>query len=161
MGDLSDADPVAEVLRAVRAAAADVGVPDASHVSGIIEGPWPHIVVSPGPGGDLRDARAVIEPDVLVEVVGPADGTIGPAALWRIAMKCVLLAKGLPERDHEPGRPVISDVRFTGGLAKQRLSSGQTRREGSLAGAARCPAPSPRGRCPGRSGPTPPPDRRR
>jgi hypothetical protein len=127
MGDLWEADPVAEVLRAVTANASTVGVPGPEHVSGQIEGPWPHIVVAPGPGGDLRDAMAVIEPDVLLEVIGPADGSIGPAALWRIAMKCIVLVKGLTEQPTEPGRAVISGVRFTGGLTKQPLASGQTR----------------------------------
>lgn len=132
MGELWEADPVAEVLRAYKADPSAVGVPDETHISGQIEGPWPHIVVSPGPGGDLRDALAVIEPDVLVEVIGPADGSIGSAALWRIAMRCITTAKRLEQDVTEPGRPVISQVRFTGGLTKQPLSSGQVRYQANL-----------------------------
>jgi len=133
MGELYDADPVAEVLAHFKQ---DPLVIDAAggedHISGMIEGPWPHVVVSPGAGGDLREAVASMEPDVLVEVIGPADGTIGPAALWRIAMKAVVSAKGMPERDHVAGRAVVSAVRFTGGLTKQPLSSGQIRWSATL-----------------------------
>lgn len=128
MGELYDADPVSAVLAHFWQ---DQTVLDAcggaDHISGQIEAPWPHIVVSPGAGGSLRDMTAVIEPDVLVEVVGPPDGTVGSAALWRIAMICAVSAKKMPERDHAAGQPVVSLVRITGGLGKQPLTSGQTR----------------------------------
>lgn len=133
MGDLSDADAVAEVLAHLKQ---DTQLVEAfggvDHISGLVEGPWPHLVVSPGPGGDLRDLLAVMDPDVLVEVVGPLDGSMGSAALWRLALKTILSVKAMPERDAEPGRAVVSLVRFTGGLVKQPLASGQTRWQANL-----------------------------
>lgn len=129
MGALHDADAVSELLTHFKSdplVLEAIGGPD--HISGLIEGPWPHLVVQPGVGGDLRDLdSAAIEPDVLVDVIGPFDGTVGPAELWRIAMKVLLSAKALPEADHVPGRLVVSKVRVTGGLTKQPLASGQTR----------------------------------
>lgn len=128
MGELYEADAVSEVLahfktdpRVVEA----VGGED--RISGLTEAPWPRIVVSPGAGGDMREAQSSIEPYVLVEVVGPLDGTIGPAELWRTAMKCVTSAKSMPERDHVVGRAIVSRVRLIGGVNKQPLLSGQTR----------------------------------
>lgn len=128
MGELADADAVAEVLTHVTADAALVAaLGGTDHISGRIEGPWPHLVIEPGFGGDLRDLLSSVEPDVNVSVIGPPDETVGSAALWRLTMQTLASIRRMPDRDHQPGRAVVSNVRLTGGLTKQPLTSGQTR----------------------------------
>lgn len=134
MSELYDADAVSEVLAELMSdplVLEEFG--GVEHISGLPEGPWPHLVVSPGSGGSLGAALAWHEPDLLLEVVGPVDGTIGPAALWRLMMIVVTTVKAMPERDHVPGRPVVSAVKFTGGITKQPLASGQIRWQATAA----------------------------
>lgn len=129
MGDLADADAVAEVLTHLKGdttlLASFGGSP--ANVSGLPEAPFPHIVVSPGAGGDLRELLASHEPEVLLEWYAPGDGSIGSADLWRVAMRTLTSLKQMPERVQPAGRPVVCDVRVTGGLTRTPLESGQLR----------------------------------
>lgn len=129
MGELVDADGVSEVLAHCKAdadlLAALGGGPE--HISGLNEGPYPHLVVSPGFGGDLRDLLAVHVAEVLVEVYGPLDGSVGSHDLWRILMRALVSIKGMPERAHVPGRAIVSGVTVIGGITRQPLESGQMR----------------------------------
>lgn len=128
MGDLTAADPLAVVvswLKAHAAVAAEFGGPD--HVSGLREGPWPHILVEPGQGGDLGDGTWLIRPEVTLTVFGDPDGSPGRAELYRLAMVAFQAVKGLEDRSYSPGdgQPVVSEVRPTGAVAWNPLRTGQ------------------------------------
>jgi hypothetical protein len=124
--DISDADPVAVVhdwLRNHPDQTALLGGPE--HVSALVEGPWPHVVVSDGPGGDLRDLVWSTEPMVTLEVVGHPDGYPGPAALRKLAIQQALLVAQLPEREVTSTQSVVSKVKPAGVLAWAPLFNGQ------------------------------------
>lgn len=129
MTDPSAADPLAVVVAWLRAhprIAAEFGGPE--HVSGLLEAPWPHLVVSPGPGGDLGDLYWLSSPEVTLEVYDDPAGTRGRAALRRLAMIAAVVCKELADRtDHSPTEPVVSEVRPTGVLAWSPLATGQPR----------------------------------
>lgn len=134
MGDLADADAVAEVLLHLKGDTAllESFAGTAANVSGIPEAPFPHIVVSPGAGGDPRDLLASHEPEVLLEWWAPGDGSVGSADLWRLAMRTLTSLKQMPERNQPAGRAVVCGVRVTGGLTRQPLESGQLRWQATI-----------------------------
>ncbi|MGL5816651.1 MAG: hypothetical protein ACRCYR_03740 [Phycicoccus sp.] len=97
------------------------------NVSGKIEAPWPRIAVRPSGASDLRDlAGGSIVTGVALEFVGPLDRSIGPAELWRRAMRVIREVHTFPDQPHSPGRPVMCDVRPSG-ITEQPLTSGQHR----------------------------------
>jgi len=125
-GVLADADAVAVALAWLQnheRLAAEVG-----GISGIVESPWPRIVVSSGAGGDLGDLRWNIRQEVQLEVLGDPDGRPGKAALWRIAMLAVSALAELQDRDDvPPGVPVVSGVDANGAVVWSPLANGQHR----------------------------------
>jgi hypothetical protein len=125
---LADADPVSEILAWLQqspAAAEALGGP--GRVSGIPEAPWPHLRVTHGPGGDLRDLTWAISPEVTLEVYGDPGGWPGQAELRRILLRCAEAAKARVEAPHTAGRPVISGIRPSGVLVWAPLVDGQPR----------------------------------
>lgn len=129
MPDLTDADPV-EV--AVQWLAAHPAVLDAlggpEHVTGIPEAPWPHVVVSEGVNGVIRESWHSGEFEVELAVLGHPTGAPGQAALWRIAMKVLKALSELPEQQvPEPGVPVVSIARPSGVFAWSPMTNGQPR----------------------------------
>ncbi|NML55180.1 hypothetical protein HHL19_35360 [Streptomyces sp. R302] len=125
---LADADPVSTVLAWLQEhpeAAEALGGP--GRVSGIQEAPWPHLRVSPGAGGDLRDLRWGITPEVTLEAYGDPGGWPGQAELRRILLRCATATLELAEQPRRPGRPVVSDVRPSGLLLWSPLVDGQPR----------------------------------
>ncbi|MGW2550124.1 hypothetical protein [Streptomyces sp. NPDC001635] len=125
---LADADPVSEILAWLQhsdEAADALGGP--GRVSGIGEAPWPHLRVSHGPGGDLRDLRWGIAPEVTLEVFGDPGGWPGQAELRRALLRCAKAAQDLVEAPHVPGHPVISGVKPSGLLVWSPLVDGQPR----------------------------------
>ncbi|MER5966801.1 transposase [Streptomyces sp. NPDC002057] len=96
-------------------------------MSGIEEGPWPHLRVDHGPGGALRDLRWAIAPAVTLEVLGDPGGWPSKAELRRILLRCAQAAQELVEAPHVPGRPVISGIRPSGLLIWAPLVTGQPR----------------------------------
>lgn len=125
---LADADPVSAILAWLQEhpeAAEALGGP--GRVSGIAEAPWPHLLISHGPGGDLRDLRWAIAPEVTLEVYGDPGGWPGQAELRRILMRCAKAAQDLVEAPHAPGRPVISGIKPSGLLVWSPLVDGQPR----------------------------------
>ncbi|MEW1700109.1 hypothetical protein ACIQCR_17125 [Streptomyces sp. NPDC093249] len=102
-----------------------LGGPD--RVSGISEGPWPHLRVCHGPGGDLRTLTWAIEPEVILEVYGDPGGWPGQAELRRILLVCATAAADFPGAPHSPGRPVVCGVRPSGMLVWSPLVDGQPR----------------------------------
>lgn len=126
--ELADADPVSAVLSWLRShpqVAEALGGQD--RVSGISEAPWPHLRVTHGPGGDLRDLMWATEPEVTLELHGDPGGWPGQAELRRIILLCAAAATELSDVPHVPGRPVISGVRPSGALVWSPLVDGQPR----------------------------------
>lgn len=126
--ELADADPVSAVLawlqkhpRVVEA----LGGP--GRVSGIAEAPWPHLRVTHGPGGDLRDLTWATTPEVTLEAYGDPGGWPGQAELRRIILRCAAAATEMPDAQHVPGQPVISGIRPSGTLLWSPLVDGQPR----------------------------------
>ncbi|MEU9354993.1 hypothetical protein AB0D65_29360 [Streptomyces griseoloalbus] len=125
---LADADPVSAILAWLQEhpeAADALGGP--GRVSGIAEAPWPHLRIIPGPGGDLRDLRWAIAPEVTFELLGDPGGWPGQAELRRIMLRCAKAAQDLAEAPHVPGRPVISGIKPSGLLVWSPLVDGQPR----------------------------------
>lgn len=129
MPDQADADPVSVLLDWLRAhpEAQDlVGGPE--HYSGIMEAPWPHVVLSDGPGGSLRDLTWSAEPEVNVEVYSAPNGAPGSAELRRILVRVLRICRNLSEEQLvDFFTPVVCRVRPTGGYQMQTLTNGQLR----------------------------------
>lgn len=127
--DLADADPVAVLLDWFKnhpAAVALLGGSD--HFSGLLEDPWPHVVLSDGPGGSMRDLVWEGEFEVMVEVYGDPMGSPGQAALRKIGIRLAKIATDLPEHQQVTATtPVVSRVRSSGVAAFQPLANGQDR----------------------------------
>ena len=96
------------------------------HVSGLAEAPWPHLVVSHGPGGDMRQLRWAAQPDVTLEVYGDPGGWPGSAELRRITLVCALAAQEVVDADPQPAGPVICGISWNS-LVSSPLISGQPR----------------------------------
>ncbi|MGI5337656.1 hypothetical protein ACQEVS_09795 [Streptomyces sp. CA-181903] len=125
---VADADPVATVLSWLTEhpeATKALGGP--GRVSGIVEGPWPHLRVTAGAGGDLRDLSWATEPEVALEIYGDPGGWPGPAALRRALLVCAVAAAELPRAPQDARRPVVSRVRPSGMLIDSPLVTGQPR----------------------------------
>ena len=128
MGDLSDADPVGEVIWRFRNSAEIdeiLGGPD--RVSGLMEEPWPHLRVIPGSTGEMSTMRGRLVHEVTLELYGPMDGSIGTAALWRAMARLLILANRFPDQPHPDGRAVFSRANVQGGITRQPLTNGQLR----------------------------------
>jgi len=128
MPDLSEADPVAEVIWHLNNdPAAEEALGGPGRISDKPEAPWPHLVVTIGSTGQLVTLRSTLGHEVTLQFYGPLDGTIGPAELWQRFMKVLLAVTRMAERDHPPGRPVVHNSRIQGGTPDQPLSTGQRR----------------------------------
>jgi len=132
--DQADADPVAVLLDWYLnddEALDLVGGPD--HFSGVLEAPWPHVVVGEGPGGSLRDLRWTAEPEVTVEVYSAPNGAPGEAAMRRMLVRLLRIAAGLPELQLvDVVTPVVSRVRPSGSVVTQQLTNGHLRSAAGL-----------------------------
>ncbi|MFF4188102.1 hypothetical protein ACFYZ9_33400 [Streptomyces sp. NPDC001691] len=126
--EIADADPVAAILAWLAehpTVVEALGGP--GRVSGTVEAPWPHLRVTPGATGDMRNLEWATESEVMLEVYGDPGGWPGPAALRRIALLSALAAKELTDAPSTPGQPVISRVRPSGVLIDSPLADGQPR----------------------------------
>lgn len=83
---------------------------DAVPILGVVRPPYPMLRVVKTPGGSLNDMRWRLDPELAVEAWGDTDGTPGPAALERIAMKAVQRLKAMEDRDYAPWEPVVTHV---------------------------------------------------
>ncbi|MBC9000505.1 hypothetical protein [Micromonospora aurantiaca (nom. illeg.)] len=112
-----DVDPVAIALAELTSATemlAEYGSGGAEHVSGLNEGPYPHLQVRPSPGGeDGRLVWSVTGEVVLLAWAGP-DGRPGSAALRRLLYLAVHHLVRAAGRPHVPGRPVVTDAYTVG-----------------------------------------------
>ncbi|MEQ7008468.1 hypothetical protein ABN028_20040 [Actinopolymorpha sp. B17G11] len=125
-GVLADADAVALALAWLQGNPTLAG--EFGGVSGVMEAPWPRLVVTTGPGGDLGDMRWNTRQEVTLEVYGDPDGRPGKAALWRLTMLAASALVELADRGDAPaGVPVVSAVDPNGTLAWSPLANGQHR----------------------------------
>lgn len=132
MTDLSTSDAVAETLHHLLNdpdVAAALGGDD--RVSGVMEAPWPHVVVSQGGDGDLGLMRGRLVHEVKLELYGPMDHSIGAAELYRIMLVVLTSVADMSERDHPSGHAVVCRSVIVGGVVDQPLSNGQSRLTGT------------------------------
>lgn len=129
MATIADADAVAELITRFQGSAmVEEEFGGAEHVSGAVEGPWPHIAVAPSGGGDLRGlVGGSIATGVKIEFIADPGRSVGAAELWRKAMKVLIEAAGYAEQDTPDGRPVIANVTPVDYPAEQATISGQDR----------------------------------
>lgn len=115
MGNLADVDPVGIArpwLLAQDDVTTELGGPD--RVGPYNEPPYPRVVLTDPPGDD-RDLTHLIGPLLQVEVYGDPDGTPGKPVLRRCMYTVLQALARIPEQQTEPGEPVITAVRSTGG----------------------------------------------
>ncbi len=129
--DLADVDPVAVAyawLRQHPRVLAELGG-DSTHVSGIREAPWPHLVVSTAPGGAGDDDHRLQITNTSVEVIvwGHPDGSDSPGKLRRIVLVAVAALLELQTRPYELDQPVVNKARALGVPQRQDLVNGQRR----------------------------------
>jgi hypothetical protein len=91
------------------------------------EPPYPRVRLTQTPGGSLRGARWIIQPQVQIEVLGDRDGTLSPAALTTILLTVMGALAALPEQEAEPGRTVVTAIEPDGGFGPAPLATGQPR----------------------------------
>lgn len=127
MPELADADPVALVLTFLKAhqvTAAELGGP--TNVSGIHEAPWPHLIVTEGPNGVIRDSLWSQEQEVILSLVGDPTGMPGKAELRRKLLRLVAAVCALPEVEvTDPTKAVVSNVEPNGNVVYTPLTTGQ------------------------------------
>lgn len=113
MPSFEDADAVAEVLTWLRGHPVTLdllGTPDPS-VSGILEAPWPHLIVGEGTNGDLRNMVWEQEQEVTLELVSDPTGAPGKAALRKQVLQLAQAALELPNQPRTATDVVVSSVR--------------------------------------------------
>jgi hypothetical protein len=89
--------------------------------------PYPRLRLTRTPGGSLRGGVWLVEPEVLLEVLGDLDGAQSPADLERALLTIAGVAVALPDAPAVPGGPVVTSVQPTGGFGFAPLPSGQPR----------------------------------
>lgn len=130
----ADADPVEVVLAWLKnhPQVGDLlGGPD--HATGLMEAPWPHLVVGDGTGGDLRDFRWDAELEVAFDLYSHPNGAPGTSAMRKILMRVLRVVADLPEEQVVTDEtPVVSRVRPAGTYSWQPLTNGQLRVSSSV-----------------------------
>lgn len=126
--EFEDVNPVAEVIGwlETHAALAAEGL-TAEHVSGRVEAPWPHVRVTPSPGGFLQDMIHQHTEEVQVEVIDHPGGVLGQATVRRLLLLVAKAVAGLDDRDVSAGETVVTDVRSTSGAVWSPLPGEQPR----------------------------------
>lgn len=111
MGDLSTADPIATALAWLQGHASVLAqFGSVTHVSGLNEPLYPHLVVTPSGGGTDRDGVWLVAPEVQIETWGDPDGSPGRAELRRLHYVAVMALKELPRRAHTTATTVVTAV---------------------------------------------------
>lgn len=133
MADLTSADAVAISLAWLRQHTGVLqALGGADHITGLLEAPWPHVVVSPSPGGDLRGLRWDTVQEVSLDVHDDPAGTLGQAGLWRLAVLCATALTELPDREFAATEPVVCEAEPSGSVIWSPLETGQGRWQVSL-----------------------------
>jgi hypothetical protein len=124
---LAAADPLPQVLAYLQAhpdLTDALGGP--GRVSGLMEAPWPHLTVTPGPGGDMRRALWETVTSISLEAYGDPSGFPGIARVRQLVLLAVAATVEMPELA-PPGPAVICHVKPSGALAYAPLETGQPR----------------------------------
>lgn len=128
MADLTTTDPIAESiawLQGHQRILDEFGGPE--HVSGAVEAPWPHLVVSPTSDGDLGELRWRMVEAVTLEVWGDPRGTTGNARCRRLALIAAYALADIVNRPAAPGLAVVSFAVPTGVAVRTPQRNGQHR----------------------------------
>jgi hypothetical protein len=121
-----DADAVAEVISWLSTHTTATGLlGDPPSLSGIAEAPWPHLVVIEGLNGDLRNLTWEHEQEVTLELLSSPTTGPGKAALRNQLLQLAAAVMELPDRAVGPTSVVVSNVKPSGGLRFQKLTTGQ------------------------------------
>lgn len=124
-GDLSTVDPVAIVVQYLRTHAgvlAAFGAPE--NISSVVEAPWPHLRVTDGEGGDMRDLRWTADYEVMFECYGAPLGKTGEVETRRLLMVAIEAVKELEDAD-QPSGPVVARVEPSGVAVRNPQDNGQ------------------------------------
>lgn len=123
-----DADPTALVyarLRAHPGVLAAFG--SAEHITGLLEAPWPHLLVRAG-ADDVGDmVTSALSGEVTMEVWGHPDGREGRAALRRLLLVALEAVGALAQEDTPDGQPVVYGVTVVQPPGPLPLANGQER----------------------------------
>ncbi|MEU3455582.1 hypothetical protein ABZ671_18575 [Micromonospora sp. NPDC006766] len=117
-----DVDPVAIALAELASATevlAEYGPDGAAHVSGLNEGPYPHLQIRPSPGGDDNRLLWSVTGEVALLAWAHPDGRPGSAELRRLLYRAVKHLVGTADRESIPGRPVVVDAYAVGSARLQ------------------------------------------
>lgn len=76
--------------------------------------PYPRVVVTDQPGGQIRPTVWAIDTEYLFEIMGDPDGSQGRQQLRAIMLTVEGLMAELPAAAREPGDPVVTAVSFYG-----------------------------------------------
>lgn len=109
-------------------------------VGGTNAPPYPRLLVTDPPGGDLRSGRWLTATSVQLELYGDPDATQTRDQLRRAMLTVLAELVRLPEAPPGPGEPVITAVTLDGGVG---FSATATRQKRYLAGATIWAHPSP------------------
>lgn len=122
----ADADPVEVVIEWLESHPVTtdaLGGPD--HISGALEAPWPHLIVTDGAGGDLRLLQWDAEYEVSLELVASPEG-MSESEMRRTLMRIIAAVAELDDIDYtDPTKPVVCGVRGSGVTVWQPLANGQ------------------------------------
>jgi hypothetical protein len=127
MPSFDEADAVSAVIAHLRTHATTLellGSPPS--VSGILEGGWPHLIVTEGANGNLRNMIWEHDQEVTLQLVSHPNGTPGKAALRRQLLRLASVVVDLPNKtDWVPGDVIVSNVTTAGTAGFRPLSTGQ------------------------------------
>lgn len=128
MASFEEADAVAEVLAWLGEHPVTLtllGDPTPS-LSGILEAPWPHLIVTEGVDGDLRNMTWEHEQEVVLQLVSDPTGAPGKAALRKQVLQLAKAAVELSDQPRTATEVVTCNVRPTNVPPRyQQLTTGQ------------------------------------
>ena len=116
MDSLLAADPVARIVAHLQAALTPApgdtenALAGCRTVSAHNEPPYPCIVVSDPPGGDVGRGQWIVRTAVQIEVMGAPDGSVARSTLKAVAYAAIARLASLPEAPYDPFWPTITDV---------------------------------------------------
>jgi hypothetical protein len=109
--DLSLNDPIPRVVSWLTAhTEVTSALGGSGRVGALNAPPYPCIRVLDTAGGDDRDLRWLMAPEVQIEVYGDLDGSPGKEALRRILYTALGALTELPYQPYDPEYPVVTDV---------------------------------------------------
>jgi hypothetical protein len=111
---MADADPIPVLMQWLQQNAIfNEVVGDASHVSGALRAPYPHIILSQSPGGRPSDGVHFDYPEIRLDAVASPEGLPGKAELLRVLKVTAVLLSAYPDEGIVSDRCSINDVQIT------------------------------------------------